>query len=46
MTRLQTLLNLANEELQTSQLLLNNHRYRASISRAYYALYHATQAIL
>jgi uncharacterized protein (UPF0332 family) len=46
MNRLQTLLNLANEELQTSELLLNNHRYRASISRAYYAMYHATQAIL
>lgn len=46
MNRLQTLLNLANEELQTSQLLLSNHRYRASVSRAYYAMYHATQAVL
>ncbi len=46
MTRLQILLNLANEELQTAELPLNNHRYRASVSRSYYAMYHATQAIL
>ena len=46
MNRLEILLNLAYEELQTSELLLNNHRYRASVSRAYYAMYHATQAVL
>ncbi len=46
MTRLEILLNLAKEELQTAELLLNNHWYRASVSRAYYAMYHATQAVL
>ncbi|ACK71322.1 HEPN domain protein [Gloeothece citriformis PCC 7424] len=46
MTRIQTLLNLAQEELLPAELLLNNNLYRACISRSYYALYHATQALL
>lgn len=37
---------LAAEELETSQLLLDNKRYRACLSRAYYAMYFATQALL
>jgi uncharacterized protein (UPF0332 family) len=45
-TRIQQLLALAHEELDTAELLLANNRYRACISRSYYALYHATQALL
>ncbi|MDY7012509.1 MAG: HEPN domain-containing protein [Cyanobacteriota bacterium] len=30
----------------TAQLLLDNNRYRACISRSYYAIYYATQALL
>ncbi|NER80875.1 MAG: HEPN domain-containing protein [Leptolyngbya sp. SIO1D8] len=39
-------MNLAREDLETAQLLLENQRYRACISRAYYAMYYATQALL
>ncbi|NEZ59931.1 HEPN domain-containing protein [Adonisia turfae] len=39
-------LDLAEEELVASQLLLQNTYYRACISRAYYAMYYATQALL
>jgi uncharacterized protein (UPF0332 family) len=39
-------LALADEELETSKLLLDAKHYRASISRAYYAMYYATQALL
>jgi uncharacterized protein (UPF0332 family) len=46
MTRITQLLQLAQDELATANLLLVNDRYRASISRAYYAMYHATQAFL
>ena len=46
MNRVQILLTLAKEELQAAELLLNNHHYRACISRLYYGMYHATQAIL
>lgn len=46
MTRIPQLLNLAKDELFTAQLLLENNRYRACISRAYYAMYHATQALM
>jgi uncharacterized protein (UPF0332 family) len=46
MSRLQELLTLANEELETAELLWQNDRYRACISRSYYAMYHATQALL
>ena len=37
---------LAEEELETSTLLLSNQHYRACVSRAYYAMYYATQALL
>jgi len=46
MTPIQQLLALADEELSTAQLLLDNDRFRAAISRAYYSMYHATQALL
>lgn len=46
MTSIQQLLALADEELSTAQLLLDNDRFRAAISRAYYGMYHATQALL
>jgi uncharacterized protein (UPF0332 family) len=46
MTRIQQLLDLAQDELETADLLWKNDRYRACISRAYYAMYHATQALL
>ena len=34
------------EELETAALLLESNRYRTSISRAYYSMYYATQALL
>ena len=40
------LLALADEDLEAARLLLDNKRYRASISRAYYAMYSETQALL
>lgn len=46
MKRITQLLKLAQEELATADLLLANPRYRACISRSYYAMYHATQALL
>lgn len=46
MSRVQALLTLAVEELATAELLWQNDRYRACISRSYYAMYHATQALL
>ena len=46
MSRIQQLLTLAQEELDTADLLWKNDRYRACISRSYYAMYHATQALL
>jgi uncharacterized protein (UPF0332 family) len=46
MTRIQQLLDLAQDELDTADLLWQNDRCRACISRSYYAMYHATQAIL
>jgi uncharacterized protein (UPF0332 family) len=44
--RINQFLTLAEEELATSQLLLNNQHCRAGVSRAYYAMYYATQALL
>jgi uncharacterized protein (UPF0332 family) len=44
--RIQQLLNLAREELETAELLLENHRYRACASRSYYVMYYAAQALL
>lgn len=46
MMRIEQLLALAQDELETASLLLENHRYRACISRSYYAMYHATQALM
>ena len=46
MNRITSLLNLAKEELTTAQLLLDNDRYRACISRSYYAIYYAAEALL
>ena len=46
MSRIQQLLTLAQEELETADLLWKNDRYRACVSRSYYAMYHATQALL
>jgi len=46
MSRIPQLLQLAQDELETAQLLLDNDRHRACISRAYYAMYHASQALL
>lgn len=46
MNRIPSLLNLAKEELTTAQLLLDHDRYRACISRSYYAIYYAAQALL
>lgn len=40
------MLTLAQEELDTADLLWKNDRYRACVSRSYYAMYHATQALL
>jgi uncharacterized protein (UPF0332 family) len=40
------LMNFAAQDLDNAQLLLANGRYRASISRAYYAMYYCTQALL
>ena len=39
-------LELAEEELAASRLLLQSKHYRACISRAYYSMYYATQALL
>ncbi len=46
MNRIKILLELAREELQVAELVLNNHYYRACISRIYYGMYHGTQAVL
>ncbi|HEY9643031.1 MAG TPA: HEPN domain-containing protein [Coleofasciculaceae cyanobacterium] len=46
MSQVKQFLNLAREELETAELLLENDRYRACISRSYYAMYHATQGLL
>lgn len=40
------LLSLAEQDLENARLLLDYGRYRASISRAYYAMHYGTQALL
>jgi uncharacterized protein (UPF0332 family) len=40
------LLSLAEQDLENARLLLDNGRYRAAISRAYYAMYYGVQAVL
>ena len=39
-------INQANEELNAAHLLFNKEFYRESVSRAYYSMFHATQALL
>jgi len=39
-------LHQAEEELQASVLLFEKEFYRESVSRAYYAMFHAAQAVL
>ncbi len=46
MSQIDPFLNLARDELETAEILLVNERHRACISRSYYAMYHATQALL
>lgn len=46
MSEIAQFLDLAHEELKSSRLLLENQHYRAGVSRAYYAMYYATQALL
>lgn len=46
MSRVDQLLDLAREELETAELLLANERFRACISRSYYGMYYAVQALL
>jgi uncharacterized protein (UPF0332 family) len=40
------LLNLAIEDLETAKILVDLNRHRPSISRAYYSMYYASQALL
>ncbi len=42
----QNLVNLASDSLEDTRLLLSNHRYRAAISRGYYAMFYMAQALL
>ncbi len=37
---------LSDDDLETAQLLCDRGRYRSCISRAYYAMYYAAQALL
>lgn len=46
MKELQRFLILSNDDLETAQLLCDCGRYRSAISRAYYAMYYVTQALL
>ena len=46
MSSLDPYITLAEEELETSRLLVSNQRYRVAVSRSYYAMYYATQALL
>ncbi|MEM1242496.1 MAG: HEPN domain-containing protein [Cyanobacteria bacterium P01_H01_bin.26] len=46
MSDISQLLAHAGEDIETSRLLLDNQRYRVCISRAYYAMYYAAQALL
>lgn len=39
-------LALSRDELDTAELMLKNDKYRASLSRAYYAVFYATSALL
>ncbi len=46
MTQITFHLNQAYEEIDAATLLLEKHYYRACISRCYYSIYNATQALL
>jgi uncharacterized protein (UPF0332 family) len=46
MNEFKKLFSLALEELDIAKLLLEKAHYRASISRSYYSMYYATQALL
>ena len=46
MNELLKFLALSSDDLETAQFLCDGKRYRSSISRAYYAMYYATQALL
>lgn len=39
-------MNTANETLETAELLFENHKYKDSVNRSYYAIFHAMQAVL
>ncbi|WP_271253853.1 HEPN domain-containing protein [Pseudanabaena sp. Chao 1811] len=46
MSEISKLLSLSSEDLETAELLHEAKRYRSCISRAYYAMYYAAQALL
>jgi len=46
MNEFKKLLSLALEELDIAALLLEKERYRTCLSRSYYSMYYATQALL
>jgi uncharacterized protein (UPF0332 family) len=46
MSEISKLLNLSSEDLETAEFLYSSQRYRSCISRAYYAMYYASQALL
>ena len=46
MNEFKKLFSLALEELDIAKLLIEKEHYRASISRAYYSMYYATQSLL
>lgn len=46
MNDIDSLLTLSSEDLDTAELLYKNNRYRPSISRAYYSMFYAAQALL
>lgn len=46
MNRIHLLVAKSREELKTAEMLLENNYYSATISRAYYSLYHIVQALL
>ena len=46
MSNYEQLLILAQQDIENARILLDNSSYRASISRAYYAIYYGVQALL
>jgi uncharacterized protein (UPF0332 family) len=46
MSEYKKLLSLSLEELDIAETLLDNSRYRTCLSRSYYSMYYATQALL